>query len=39
MAMGKRKLRQESLFVPTYELAQAPGQPFHHKVNECMPRS
>ena len=25
MAMGKRKPRQESLFVPTDQLAQAPG--------------
>jgi transposase len=33
MAMGKRKPRQESLFVPTHELAQAPGHPFYHKLN------
>jgi transposase len=36
MAMGKRKLRQESLFVPTHELAQAPGHPFYHKLNALL---
>jgi transposase len=36
MAMGKRKPRQESLFVPTYELAQAPGHPFYHKLNALL---
>jgi len=36
MAMGKRKPRQESLFVPTHELAQAPGHPFYHKLNALL---
>src|SRR5881227_2075282 len=36
MAMGKRKPRQESLFVPTQELAQAPGHPFYQKLNALM---
>ncbi len=36
MAMGKRKPRQESLFVPTSELAQAPGHPFYQKLNALL---
>ncbi len=36
MAMGKRKPRQESLFVSTHELAQAPGHPFYHKLNALL---
>jgi IS5 family transposase len=36
MAMGKRKARQESLFVPTHELAQAPGHPFYQKLNALL---
>ena len=36
MAMGKRKPRQESLFVPTDQLAQAPGHPFYHKLNALL---
>jgi transposase len=36
MAMGKRKPRQESLFVSTHELAQAPGHPFYHRLNALL---
>ena len=36
MAMGKRKPRQESLFVPTDRLAEAPGHPFYHKLNALL---
>src|SRR5215207_11336144 len=36
MAMGKRKPRQESLFVPTDQLAQAPGHPFYQKLNALL---
>jgi hypothetical protein len=32
MAMGKRKPRQESLFVPADRLAEAPGHPFRRCV-------
>src|SRR4029079_18793472 len=34
MAMGRRKPRQESLFVTTDQLAQAPGHSFYRKINE-----
>jgi transposase len=36
MAMGKRKPRQESLFVPTSELTQAPGHPFYRRLNALL---
>jgi transposase len=36
MAMGKRKPRQESLFVPTHELGQTPGHPFYQKLNALL---
>jgi transposase len=36
MAMGKRKLRQESLFVAADRLAQAPGHPFYQKLNALL---
>jgi transposase len=36
MAMGKRKPRQESLFVPTDQLAQSPGHPFYQKLNALL---
>jgi len=36
MAMGRRKPRQESLFVATDQLAQAPGHPFYHKLNALL---
>jgi transposase len=36
MAMGKRKPRQESLFVAADQLAQAPGHPFYRKLNALL---
>jgi transposase len=36
MAMGKRKPRQESLFVAADQLAQAPGHPFFQRLNALL---
>ena len=36
MAMGKRKPRQESLFVAADQLAQAPGHPFYQRLNALL---
>lgn len=36
MAMGKRRRRQESLFVAADQLAQAPGHPFYQKLNALL---
>jgi transposase len=36
MAMGKRKPRQESLFIASDRLAQAPGHPFYQKLNAVL---
>ena len=36
MAMGKRKRRQESLFVATTDLARSPGHPFYKRLNELL---
>jgi IS5 family transposase len=36
MAMGKRKPRQESLFVAADHLAEAPGHPFYRKLNALL---
>jgi transposase len=36
MAMGKRKAKQESLWVSTEELARPQGHPFYRKVNEVL---
>jgi transposase len=36
MAMGKRKARQESLFIPTVQLADAPGHPFYQRLNDLL---
>jgi transposase len=36
MAMGKRKPRQESLFISTDRLAQSPGHPFYQKLNALL---
>jgi hypothetical protein len=36
MAMGRRKARQESLFISTDRLAQAPGHPFYQKLNALL---
>ncbi|MBI5383315.1 MAG: transposase [Verrucomicrobia bacterium] len=34
MALGKRKPKQEELFIPTAQLATGPGHPFYTKLNE-----
>jgi len=36
MAMGKRKPRQESLFIATDQLAQSPGHPFYQRLNALL---
>jgi transposase len=36
MAMGKRKPRQESLFIAADQLAQTPGHPFYQKLNALL---
>src|ERR1700692_2646685 len=36
MAMGKRKAKQESLWVSTGEIARSQGHPFYSKVNEIL---
>jgi transposase len=36
MAMGKRKARQESLFVVTDHLQQSAGHPFYQKLNQLL---
>src|SRR5687767_496296 len=36
MAMGKRRARQEALFVTTERLARSPGHPFYRKLNELL---
>jgi IS5 family transposase len=36
MAMGKRKLRQESLFVTTDQLTPSTGHPFYQKLNALL---
>jgi transposase len=36
MAMGKRKAKQESLWVSTEEIARSQGHPFYCKVNEVL---
>src|SRR4051812_25357383 len=36
MAMGKRKPRQESLFVAADQLAGAPGHPFYQRLNALL---
>jgi IS5 family transposase len=36
MAMGKRKPRQESLFVAADQLAQSPGHPFYQRLNALL---
>ena len=33
MAMGKRRARQELLFVSSEHLARSPGHPFYQKLN------
>src|SRR5579859_7276031 len=36
MAMGKRKAKQESLWVSTEQIARSAGHPFYGKVNEVL---
>jgi len=36
MALGRRKLRQPELFIPTTQLAQGPGHPFYSKLNAVL---
>lgn len=36
MAMGKRKRRQESLFIPAEDLPRSGGHPFYEKLNELL---
>src|SRR5713226_7142702 len=36
MAMGKRKKRQESLWVAAAELPTSPGHPFYQKLNAIL---
>jgi hypothetical protein len=36
MSMGRRKRRQESLFVATADLARSPGHPFYRKLNALL---
>jgi transposase len=36
MAMGKRKRRQDSLFLASEDLARSPGHPFYRKLNELL---
>jgi transposase len=36
MAMGKRKRRQDSLFLATEDLARSPGHPFYRKLNQLL---
>ena len=36
MAMGKRKARQESLFVAADQLPQSPGHPFYQRLNALL---
>src|SRR6266705_6956611 len=36
MALGRRKERQDELFIPTARLAQGPGHPFYTKLNEVL---
>lgn len=36
MAMGKRRQKQEALFITTEGLARSPGHPFYRKLNELL---
>jgi transposase len=36
MAIGKRKPRQDEMFIPTAQLATGPGHPFYSKLNEVL---
>jgi transposase len=36
MALGKRRPKQDELFIPTAKLATGPGHPFYAKLNEVL---
>lgn len=36
MALGRRKEKQDELFIPTAELVRGPGHPFYSKLNEVL---
>jgi hypothetical protein len=36
MALGKRKPKQDELFMPTVNVATSPGHPFYSKLNEVL---
>ena len=36
MALGRRKPKQDELFIPTVKLAVSPGHPFYAKLNEVL---
>ena len=36
MALGKRKPKQDELFIPTEKVASGPGHPFYSKLNEVL---
>ena len=36
MALGRRKPKQDELFIPTANLATGPGHPFYTKLNEVL---
>src|SRR5258708_35974021 len=36
MALGKRKAKQDELFIPTVKLATGPGHPFYAKLNDVL---
>jgi transposase len=36
MSMGKRRYKQEALFITTEGLARSPGHPFYRKLNELL---
>ncbi len=36
MAMGRRKAKQQELFIATTQLARSPGHPFYEKLNKLL---
>ena len=36
MALGKRKPKQDELFIPTVKPVAGPGHPFYAKLNEVL---
>jgi hypothetical protein len=39
MALGKRKPKQDELFIPTAKVANGPGHPFYSKLNQVLTES